>query len=694
MQEKITRRHLEKPAYLYLRQSTLGQVRHHRESTERQYALKEKACGLGWPAEQVRILDGDLGLSGAAATLREDFKTLVADVSMRKVGAVFALEASRLSRSNTDWHRLLELCALTGTLIIDEDGCYDPADFNDQLLLGLKGTMSQAELHFLRARLQGGKVNKAKKGELHTPLPVGYVYDELGRTVLDPDAEVHGALETLFRVFRETGTAYGVMRYFRQQGVHFPKRAYGGAWNGKLLWGPLSHSRVLGVLKNPCYAGAYVYGRYTSEKRLAADGSIQSTTVCNPMDAWTVLLKAHHAGYISWDEYEKNQHVLAHNRTNTSALPSAVREGLALLQGLLVCAKCARRVTVRYTSNGGISPSYECARAKLEGRAATHCLSVRSQEIDKAVSQRVLEVLQPAQLQIALQAYEELERRHTAVDRQWRLKIERAEYEAHLAQRRYEEVDPANRLVASTLEKRWNAALEQVDAVTCAAAHHQQEQGAEDLLRHQDEVLALGTDLPRLWTAPTTSAKDRKRIVRLVMKDITIAREEKAVSLQIRWQGGALEDLAVTLPPKVFEQWRHSPELVDRIRALAEDLPDDQIVQRLNQEGRKTNKGNPFTVSGIRWIRYKHAIPAANLKRADELTVQEVAEKFRVSSHVVYYWITRHHVQARKPTPQRSAPWLITIEAETEQRLRQWAEQSSRIAKGRKFQTYVEGGAV
>lgn len=694
MQEKITRHHLEKPAYLYLRQSTMGQVRHHRESTERQYALKEKAYSLGWPAEQVRILDGDLGVSGTASTLRVDFKTLVADVSMRKVGAVFALEASRLSRSNTDWHRLLELCALTQTLIIDEDGCYDPADFNDQLLLGLKGTMSQAELHFLRARLQGGKVNKAKKGELRTPLPVGYVYDELGRPVLDPDEEVRGAIETVFRTFRETGTAYGVMQHFRQQGLHFPKRAYGGAWNGKLLWGILSHSRVLGVLKNPSYAGVYVYGRYTSEKRLAEDGSIQSTTVCNPMDAWAVMLKAHHEGYISWDEYVKNQHVLENNRTNTTALLSAVREGLALLQGLLVCAKCARRVTVRYTSNRGISPSYECARAKLDGLSSTHCLSVRSQEIDEAVSQRVLETLQPAQLQIALKAYEELEQRHTAVDRQWRLKIERAEYEAQLAQRRYEEVDPANRLVASTLERRWNEALEQVEAVKTASAQHQQEQGAEDLLRHQDEVLALGTDLPRLWKAPTTSAKDRKRIVRLVIKDITIERCEKEVVLHIRWQGGATEALVVLLRPKVFEQWRHSPEIVDRIRELAGQLTDKQIVQRLNQEGQKTNKGNAFTVSGVRWIRHKHAIPAANLKRADELTVQEVAEKFRVSSHVVYYWINRHHVHARKPTPQRGAPWLITLDTETEQRLRQWAEQSSRITTEPKSPTPAEGDAV
>jgi DNA invertase Pin-like site-specific DNA recombinase len=694
MHEKITRRHLDKPAYLYLRQSTLGQVRHHRESTERQYALKEQACRLGWPAEQVRILDGDLGISGATTTLREDFKTLVAEVSMGKVGAVFALEASRLSRSNTDWHRLLELCALTGTLIIDEDGCYDPADFNDQLLLGLKGTMSQAELHFLRARLHGGKLNKAKKGELRSPLPVGYVYDELGRPVLDPDEEVRGAIATLFEAFQDTGTAYGVMAHFRRHGLSFPKRAYGGVWDGKLLWGRLSHSRVLGVLKNPAYAGVYVYGRYTYRKHLAADGNIHYTTVCNPMEAWPVRLQDHHEGYITWQAYVHNQQVLATNRTNTQPLPSAAREGLALLQGLLICARCARRVTVRYTGNGGIYPSYQCTRAKLDGFTSTHCLSVRSPEIDAAVSQRVLEAFQPAHLAIALQAYEELAQRHTAVDRQWQLKIERAEYEAQLAQRRYEEVDPANRLVAATLEQRWNSALEQVEAVKQAYTTHQHAQGAHDLLSHREAVLALGTDLPRLWNAPTTSEKDRKRMLRLVLKDITISKAAQSVTLKIRWHGGATEELSVPLRPKAAEQWRHDPALVERVRELAHHSNDEQMVAQLNQAGVKTRKGNPLTAAALRWIRFKHAIPVPDLKRAEERTVPEVAEHFGVSRHVVYYWLERHHLPARKLATAKGVSWFLTIDPQTEQRLRQWVEHSSRIAKGPVSQTLIVGGAV
>jgi hypothetical protein len=365
-----------------------------------------------------------------------------------------------------------------------------------------------------------------------------------------------------------------------------------------------------------------------------------------------------------------------------------------LLQGLLLCACCARRVTVRYTGNGGIYPSYQCTRAKLDGLATTHCLWVRSQEIDAAVSRRVLEVFHPAQLKIALQAYEELAQRATAVDRQWQLKIERAEYEAQLAQRRYEEVDPANRLVAATLEQRWNTALEQVAAVKHAYTTHQQVQGAQDLLSHREAVLALGQALPRLWTAPTTSDKDRKRMLRLVLKDITIAKAAKTVALQLRWHGGATEELSVPLRPKVSEQWRHDSALVDRIRELAHHASDEQMVEQLNQAGVKTRKGNTLTVSAVRWIRYKHAIPAPTLKRAEERTVPAVAEHFGVSRHVVYYWIERHHIPARKLATSKGVSWFLTIDQETEQSLRQWIEQSTRIAKEPISQSPIAGGAL
>ena len=339
MNPKIQEQHRRKPAYIYLRQSTPGQVLHHRESTERQYALREKARELGWSESLIRTLDQDLGKTGTEMTRREDFKTLVADVSMGQVGAVFALEVSRLARSNLDWQRLLELCALTSTLVIDEDGCYDPADFNDGLLLGLKGVMASAELHFLRARLQGGKLHKAQKGELRFPLPVGFCYDAESRIILDPDEEVRGAVSLVFRLFRETGSAFAVMQRFAARTLRFPTRSYGGAWDGKLIWGRLTHGRVLGLLKNPSYAGRYVFGRYQYRREISPEGKVHPRKYAVAIPDWRVSLQDHHEGYISWEEFLHNQERLEKNRTNgeETVLAGPAREGLALLQGLLLC---------------------------------------------------------------------------------------------------------------------------------------------------------------------------------------------------------------------------------------------------------------------------------------------------------------------------------------------------------------------
>src|ERR1700693_1578134 len=454
MNPKITEHHRSKTAYVYVRQSTLAQVRHHQESTERQYALREKAQELGWSEPAIRILDRDLGMSGAQTTGRDDFKTLVAEVSMGQVGAVFALEASRLARSNLEWHRLLQLCALTETLVIDEDGCYDPADFNDGLLLGLKGAMAQAELHFLRARLLGGKLNKAKKGELRFPLPVGLRYDEENRIILDPDEEVRSAISLVFRLFRETGTAFAVMQRFAERGLRFPKRAYGGAWAGQLIWGRLTHSRVLGILKNPSYAGMYVFGRYQYRVQISAQGEVRKRMQAVAMPDWRVRLPEHHEGYITLEEFLKNKERLEKNRTNgeETVLSGPAREGAALLQGLLLCGRCGRAITVRYTTGyGGVYPMYLCNWLHREGLATKDCMGFRCDVLDPVIVEEVLKALQPAELELALAALQELETRDQAMLRQWQMRLERAEYEAALAERRYQEVDPAQRLVASTL---------------------------------------------------------------------------------------------------------------------------------------------------------------------------------------------------------------------------------------------------
>src|SRR3984893_17399007 len=524
MNPKIAEHHHSRSAYVYLRQSTPGQVLHHQESTERQYALRQKALELGWSEAAIRTLDRDLGKTGTQTAGREDFKTLVSDISLGQVGAVFALEVSRLARSDLDWHRLLQLCALTQTLVIDEDGCYDPSDFNDGLLLGLKGTMAQAELHFLRARLLGGKLNKAKKGELRFPLPVGYCYEEQAGIIPDPDEEVRGAVELVFRLFRETGSAYAVVQRFFENRLRFPKRAYGGAWDGQILWGRLTHSRVLSILKNPCYAGMYVFGRYQYRQQITAAGEVRKRMQAVARPEWRVSLKGHHEGYISWGEFEKNAERLEKNRTNgeETVLSGPAREGLALLQGLLLCGSCGRSLTVRYLGNGGIYPTYLCNRLLREGLATNYCMSFRCDLLDAVISQEVLKALQPAELELALAALHEVEARDQTLFRQWQMRLERAEYEAALAERRYQEVDPSQRLVAATLERRWNEALLRLEDLKKQAAEFQRQQARVTTDEQRAKVLALATDLPRLWHAPTTQPKDRKRMLRLLIKDITV----------------------------------------------------------------------------------------------------------------------------------------------------------------------------
>jgi DNA invertase Pin-like site-specific DNA recombinase len=616
-QPKMTALHLDRNAYVYLRQSTPGQVLHHQESTERQYALREKAREMGWNETSIRVLDHDLGKSGTRMSAREDFKTLVADVSMGQVGAVFALEASRLSRSNLDWHRLLELCALTHTLVIDEDGCYDPAEFNDGLLLGLKGTLAQAELHFLRTRLQGGKLNKAKKGELRFPVPVGYWYDEQDQIVLDADEEVRGAVALVFRIFREKGSAFAVVHEFSVRGLRFPKRVYGEPWNGKLIWGRLTYSRVLDILKNPCYAGMYVFGRYQSRVQISATGEIRKQVQAAAMAEWRVRLPEHHEGYITADEFAANQERLQKNRSNGegTVLSGPAREGLALLQGLLLCGRCGRALTVSYQGNGGIYPAYQCQYLRQTALATKACITFPCDVLDPVIVEEVFQALQPCELELALGALRELETRDQAVMRQWQMRIERAEYEAALAERRYLEVDPSNRLVAGTLERRWNEALVQVQELKKQAAEFQQQHTRVRAAtpEQKEKILALARDVPRLWHAPSTQAKDRKRMLRLLIKDITVERSDspKQLLVHIRWQGGACSERVLPLPAR-GDSLRYPAPVVERVRELAQRFPNREIAAQLNREGLTRAKGKPFTAPVVGWIRWRYQIRVGN----------------------------------------------------------------------------------
>jgi DNA invertase Pin-like site-specific DNA recombinase len=597
---KIAERHLSKQACIYIRQSTPAQVRFNQESTDRQYHLADKALSLGWNQDQIRVLDRDLGQTGTAATTRTDFKTLVSDVAMGQVGAIFALEASRLARSNQDWHRLLELCAITDTLVIDSDGVYNPGEFNDSLVLGLKGTFAQAELHIIRARLHGGKLNKANRGELRFALPVGLVYED-DKIVIDPDQEVHGAVRTVFELFSKEGTAYGVVRRFQEAGLRFPRRSYGGVWDGKVIWGRLTHSRVLGMLANPSYAGAYVFGRYQSAKQVNPSGEVVTRLRPMPQDAWRVVIRDHHEGYISWDQFVANRHRLATNRTNSEGLPGPAREGLCMLQGLLICGHCGRRLSVRYTGSNGIYPMYECVWRRRESVGPQTCMSVPSPPLDQAITARVLTAITPVTIELALAALTDLEQRDHEIGAQWRMRIERARYEADLAERRYESVDPSNRLIASTLEQRWNAAMQRMHDLESQLADFERRTKRAVTAEQKQQIRRLAENFPRLWAASTTAPRDRKRILRLLVRDITVSKgpEPKIVRLHIRWQGGATETLEVPQRPNRADVVRYPNPFVTRLRELAVTLHDDEIVQQLNAEGCLSSTGKPFTQSMI-----------------------------------------------------------------------------------------------
>ena len=679
MSTQISQQHLTRDACIYIRQSSMTQVCLNQESTRRQYDLKHKALGLGWDPERIRILDRDLGQSGAHAVDRADFKVLVSDVAMGRVGAIFALEASRFARSNLDWLRLLELCAITNTLVVDEDGCYNPADFNDGLVLGLKGTFAQAELHIIRARLLGGKLKKASRGELRFYLPVGLVYDEVGRTVLDPDQEVQGAVRMVFDLFEREGSAYAVTQRFRELGLRFPRRSWGGVWDGRLIWGRLTYSRLTRLLINPAYAGAYVFGRQQSYKAVGPDGEIkQRTRFVRPEDG-KVFLVNHHQGYITWEQFLANRKKLSENRTWTEdrMLPGPVREGLCLLQGILICSVCGRRMSSRYTGNGGIYPMYGC---NWEGHKPGKrcCLTVSAGPLDRAISDRLVSAITPVTIELALKALESLEERDKEVAAQWWRRIERARYEADLAERRYEAVDPANRLVAVTLEQRWNEAMQRLHELEAEIAEFERQKLRAVTPEQKQRIRQLATEFPKLWQAETTTPRDRKRLLRLMIRDITITKvlENQKLHMDVRWQGGATERLTIDLPRKRQDAIRYPAPFIARIRTLATTLEDQQIADLLTDEGLVSSTGKPFTVQIIQATRYTYRIPGPPLPPG-AFTVRQLAERYGITQNGVLYWIKAGIIHAR-PCQRHGRPHIVEITDEIDQALRARATKSSK----------------
>jgi DNA invertase Pin-like site-specific DNA recombinase len=499
---KITAAHLERLAVVYVRQSSIAQVREHTESTARQYGLAQEAARLGWSGARISVIDADLGVSGRTASARSGFKELVGRVCVGEVGAILGLEVSRLARSSADLQRLLELCALTDTLIIDSDGIYDLGSFNDRLLLGLKGTMSEAELHLLAGRLQGAKLAAAQRGELRFPLPVGYVYDD-GRTVMDLDEEVRAAVADVFASFEAKGSAYAVVAAFA--GRRFPTRAYGGVWAGEIRWGRLTHGRVLQLLANPSYAGTYVFGRFRSWRAVDPDGTIRTKSAELPREQWQVLIPDHHPAYITWESFLANNERLAANCTCQGARPA--REGSALLQGIILCGGCGRAMSTTYSGGKAI---YDCTHSRADHVTTPQCGSVLAEVVDRVVGKRLLEVLAPQEIALALAAADEVTARKANHNRALELRVERTRYEAARAERAFHRCDPDNRLVARSLERRWEEKLRELAEVERELAC----QMNEPALPSRDQLESLAVNFPQLWTASTTSDKERKRLLR------------------------------------------------------------------------------------------------------------------------------------------------------------------------------------
>lgn len=598
---KISAEHLKRTAYLYVRQSTVRQVFENTESTQRQYALKNRAIVLGWPQERIEVIDTDLAQSATSAVDRQGFQELVAKVGLGLGGIVMGLEVSRLARNNSDWHRLIEICALTDTLILDEDGLYDPAEFNDRLLLGLKGTMSEAEIHLLMSRLHGGLINKARRGELRNRLPVGLLYDAQGQVVLDPDKQVQESIHLLFRTFLRTATAHRTAKHFRDNGIVFPRRVFSGPDKGKVIWGPLAVKRVLLVLHNPRYAGAYTFGR----GRWARGPEGKKKRELLPQDQWQVLIRDAHPGYISWQQYEEIQQRLRRNAQayGIDRRHGPPREGPALLQGRVICGMCGNRMSVRYHRRGEhLAPEYLCNRIYME-HGGPHCQKIPGASIDAALGKLLVEAMTPMAVEVALAVQQEIQARLDEADRLRLKQVERAQYEAECARRRYMQVDPANRLVADSLEGDWNEKLHRL-----AKAQDNYERGRKADQKVLDEtqrkqLFSLVQDFPAIWNDPNTPQRERKRMMGLLIEDVTLIKAEQ-ITVHVRFRGGATTTLRLPLPLNAWQGRKTSDYVLAQIDELLKDHTDAQVAALLNERGLKTGAGDQFSSESLRWIRY------------------------------------------------------------------------------------------
>jgi DNA invertase Pin-like site-specific DNA recombinase/transposase-like protein len=670
-ERKVTASHRSRAAVIYVRQSTLLQVERNRESTARQYDLVSRARQLGWPREAIRVIDSDLGISGSVTGQRDGFEGIVAEVALGQVGIILALEASRLARDNAAWYRLLDLAGVCDTLVADADNVYHPALFDDRLILGMKGIMAEAELQVLRARLDGGIRNKAARGELRRGLPVGLIWGEAdGEILKHPDEAVTGVIAAIFSRFAVCGSVRGTWLWLRDQGLKFPLQPGAYIRGSEIIWTEPTYHAVHNVLTHPAYAGAYTFGRSRQERRVRDDGTLRVRRRVLPQQEWEVLIKDHHEGFTDWDAYQANQARIRQNTRPAAHQPGtgAVREGCALLQGLATCGTCGRKLAVYYEGKHKATPGYYCTGTgqMVEGRGTRH-LRIGGVAIDAAVTAAFLAALEPVALQACLQAAGQIEQGHDAALEQWRRQAEQARYQAARAERRYQAVDPDNRLVARGLETAWEKALTELAAAEAELTRRQAARPATLTAAERAAILALGDDLTAVWDAPSTTGKDRKQLLRTLLEEvnITVRRDHDSghADLVLRWKGGAITELAIPVKRTPPRRLRTDEDTVDLVRRLAAHYPDAQIAGILNRQGRRTPRGMSYTAGRVQGLRHYRGIPrhqdTADNQEGELLTVADAAAELGLAPSTLHRWLSDGFIKGEQLTP--AAPWRIRL---------------------------------
>jgi excisionase family DNA binding protein len=673
--DKVQTRHRDRQAVVYVRQSTVRQVQQNQESTRLQYALADRARQLGWEQEQVIVIDDDLGRSAASALDRPGFQRLVAEVGFGHVGLVLGIEVSRFARSCRDWHQLLEMCALFDTLIADADGIYDPGTYNDRLLLGLKGTMSEAELHILKARMLEGRRAKAARGELVVGLPRGYIRRPSGEVALDPDEQVRSTIRLVFDLFERRRSARGVLQYLADHDIQLPDRVRSGPSKGEIRWNRPSHATVGDMLRHPAYAGAYVYGRRRMERRSQLPGKPHSgRRFIRAPEQWAVLHRDRWPAYIDWDTYARNQEQMAANRNKHDGVP---RGGPALLGGIIRCGHCGRRMSLAYHNNGH-EARYQCCQLAITF-GGPRCQSISAQPVDRLVAELILAALAPSAIEVSLQAAEDIELERTERQRHWSQRLERARYETTLARRRYEAVDPQNRLVARTLERDWDNALGFEQKLEAEHAREMARQPARLQAAELDAIRCLAEDMPALWHAPTTTAADRQMIARLMLEQVSIRVDANSEHVEVacHWAGGVQTRHALIRAVQRFEQLRGFEQMLNTIRTLRQQgCSAAAIAEQLNTAGWRPPKRAAFDASMIQRLAFRHRLGSArpiwssNVPREPgvEWTLHEAAARLGIHRHTAYHWLRRGKLRGHMIARGGQQIWIVQMtEAELDQ---------------------------